>query len=100
MDPVTIAILAPIALKAARVATPYVVRGLQCAGAQLLVIGKDMLTIFYLPLGLLQSTLGAPFGYFRSGLRNMITGCVAPFKMTWGVLLLPLSAFGIGGAGG
>ena len=98
VDPVTIAVLAPLALKAARIATPYVVRGLQCAGAQLVVIGKDMLAIFYLPLGIIQSTLGAPFGYFRAGVRNMIVGGVAPFKMVWGVVILPLSIFGIGGS--
>lgn len=100
MDPVTIAVLAPLALKAARIATPYVVRGLQCAGAQLVVIGKDMLAILYLPLGIIQSTLGAPFGYFRDGVRNIIAGGAAPFKMVWGVIILPLSIFGVGGGGG
>jgi len=32
MDPVTIAILAPIALKGARAASPYVIRGMQNTG--------------------------------------------------------------------
>ena len=40
MDPVTIAILAPVAIKAAEVMMPYVLQGLKNAGAQLLRMGK------------------------------------------------------------
>ena len=41
MDPVTIAVLAPVAVKAAQVALPYVIRGLQCGGAQLIKMSLD-----------------------------------------------------------
>jgi hypothetical protein len=97
MDPVTIAILAPVALKGARAASPYVIRGMQNAGRQMIVIGKDVTEIFCLPLGVVQTTLGAPFGFFGNGVQNIGSGVVAPFKMTWDILMLPLAMFGVSG---
>ena len=64
MDPVTIAILAPIAAKAAEVATPYVIRGLQCGGLHMVKMGTRLIDLFRLPLGLLQATVGIPFNLF------------------------------------
>ncbi len=96
IDPVTIAILAPLALKAAEVARPYVIRGLISGGRQMLTMGVDMLEIMLLPLGVIQATLGAPFGGLSPGLKNMIKGSIAPFKLAFHTLLLPVSFFGIG----
>ena len=97
MDPVTLAILAPIALKGARAASPYVIRGMQNTGRQMIVIGKDVAEIFCLPLGVVQTTFGAPFGFFGNGVQNIGAGVVAPFKMTWDILMLPLAMFGVSG---
>ncbi len=96
IDPVTIAILAPLALKAAEVARPYVIRGLMSGGRQMLTMGVDILEIMLLPLGVLQATLGAPFGGFAPGLKNVVKGSIAPFKLVFHTLLLPISFFGIG----
>ena len=66
IDPVTLAILAPIALKVADAARPYLVRSalntVRCMGK----MGKDMFEIFYLPYGFLKMTVGAgsPRGWF------------------------------------
>ncbi len=94
MDPVTIAILAPIAIKAAEVMMPYVIQGLKNAGVHLLKMGLDLASILKLPLGLIQSTLGYPLGLFRDGLKNIIDGVLAPFQFTWHTLTFPLAIFG------
>lgn len=94
MDPVTIALLAPVALKAAEVARPYVMRGLMNGAKGLIVCGKDLIEVFRLPLGILQSTILMPF-YFKEGVRNVVLGGVAPFKLCFHVLLLPLQFLGL-----
>lgn len=96
IDPVTIAILAPIALKAAEVARPYVLRGLMSGGRHMLTMGVDILEILLLPLGILQMTLLWPFGQLASGMRNTFVGLIAPCKLALHALLLPVAFFGIG----
>lgn len=95
MDPVTIAILAPIAIKAAKIAAPYVLRGLKSGGAHLLKMGKDTLEILYLPLGVVRCTLLAPFGQLGPGMKNIVQGGIAPFKLALDAVLLPIAFFGV-----
>jgi len=99
IDPVTIAILAPIAIEAAQIAAPYVLRGLKTGGVHMIKMGKDVIEIFYLPIGVLQSTLGLPFGLLGSGVKNIAVGFVAPFKLALDALLLPIAFCGIGTGG-
>ena len=96
MDPVTIAILAPVAIKAAQVASPYVIKGLKNLGKGFLLCGKDMIELFKLPIGFIQVTLGIPFGGLPSGIRNIVYGFMAPFKLGFHVMMLPVNIFGIG----
>ena len=53
IDPITIAILAPVALQLANAARPYVIRGLVNLGKGLLRVGKDMLELVFLELNIL-----------------------------------------------
>ena len=96
IDPVTIAILAPIALKVAEIARPYVIRGLANLGQGLIICGKDVLGVCRLPLGFIQSTLGIPFGGLGPGVRNIVLGFMAPFKLGFHVMMLPLNILGVG----
>ena len=96
VDPVTIAILAPIALKAAEVASPYVIKGLSNLGMGLLLCGKDLLGVCRLPLGFIQTTIGIPFGGLAPGVKNLVLGSIAPFKLGFHAAMLPLNIFGIG----
>ena len=96
IDPVTIAILAPIALKAAQIAQPYVTRGLINLGKGLLLVGKDVLGVCRLPLGFIQATIGIPFGGLAPGIRNLVLGGIAPFQLAFHACMLPLNIFGIG----
>ena len=95
MDPVTIAILAPVAVKAAQVMMPYVVQGLKNAGGQLMKMGLDLAGILKLPLGIVQATLGAPIGMFGDGMKNVVDGVLAPLQFVWHTVTLPLAVFGM-----
>lgn len=94
IDPVTIAILAPIAIKAAKVMRPYIQRGLISGTRGIIQTGKDTLEILYLPWGVVQMTLGLPFGGLGPGLRNVAKGAIAPFKVVADVLYLPIQFTG------
>jgi len=96
-EPVTMVVLAPLALEAAKQASPYVITALQNGGQQLLEVGRDVGNILRLPLGVIQVTLGLPFGMLGDGLDNIVTGFFAPFQLIGDVLILPLSFFGVGG---
>lgn len=95
VDPVTIAILAPIALKVAEKAQPYIIRGLTGGGKMLLKMGGAALKILYLPLGILETTLGAPFGFFTSGLKHIVRGVIAPGELVVYTVLFPVALCGI-----
>ena len=95
IDPVTIAILAPIALKVADKAKPYLIRALLNTGRCLLKMGKDTFQILYLPYGMLKMTVGAPFGGFRSGFIYTIKGAIVPGKLVIHTLLLPAMMIGL-----
>ena len=94
-DPVTIAILAPVALQLANAARPYIVRGLVNLGKGVVRMGKDVIELVFLPYGILKMTFGAPFGGFRSGLVYTIRGGIAIGKLVFHVLILPLTIFGL-----
>ena len=95
IDPVTIAILAPVVLQLANAARPYVIQGLINLGKGVIRVGKDMLELVFLPYGILKMTFGAPFGGFRSGLVYTIRGGIAIGKVVFHVLILPLVIFGV-----
>ena len=94
IDPVTIAILAPIAIKAAKVMRPYIQKGLISGTKGLIQTGKDTLEILYIPWGVIQMTLGLPFGGLGPGLNNVCKGLIAPFKVVGDVLYLPIQFTG------
>ena len=87
IDPVTIAILTPIAIKAAQVAAPYVYRALANMGKASLRIFPDLIGIFKLPVGIGMMVLGWPFqGVAVRGAIYTIQGACAPFS--WSGILL------------
>lgn len=94
IDPVTIAVLAPIAIKAAKVMRPYIQKGLISGTKGLIQTGKDTLEILYLPWGVVQMTLGLPFGGLGPGMANVGRGLMAPFKVVADVLYLPIQFTG------
>ena len=99
VDPVTITALAPVALSAVSAATPLVVRCVQTTAVQMVKVGYDVVGIFRLPLGICQSVLGWPFGYFGAGVKNMAAGAIAPFQLVKDTVLLPVSLVGVSTGG-
>jgi len=95
MDPVTMALLAPVALSLAEKAKPYVIKGLKNGLKGLMYMGKDMIDIFRLPIGVLQATVGIPFGGLKPGLRNLVLGGIAPFKLAFHTVLMPAMFCGL-----
>jgi hypothetical protein len=94
IDPVTMSLLAPYAMPVAEAAAQYALRGLVNTIPGFIEIGKDMLSIFLLPLGLIESTVGAPFGFLGPGINHLISGFEAPFLLVFDVLFLPVAAMG------
>lgn len=90
MDPATLAILAPYAIPVAQTAGQYAIRGLANTAEGMVDMFAETCNIFLLPLGVIESTLGIPFGYGYDGLRDIVKGGVAPFKMTYSALMLPV----------
>lgn len=95
IDPVTIAILAPIALKAAEAARPYVVRGMINCGKGMLKIGKASLDLFFIPYGLFKIIFLSPWGEFRSGVIYTMRGGIGIGKIVVYTLLLPVYMCGL-----
>lgn len=95
-DPVTMMILAPVAIKAAEVAQPYVIKSLIGTGKGMLKIGRDVFHMMYLPYGLLEMTIGAPFNKFHSGVVHVIRGgAIAPIRLILHTLMLPIYMAGV-----
>ena len=91
IDPITMAILAPVAMKVADAAKPYIIRSIVGTGKGLFKIGEDVLEILYLPFGLGEITIGAPFNRFRKGMVHIVRGgLVAPTKMLLHIFILPV----------
>ena len=96
IDPVTIAILTPIAIKAAQIAAPNVYRALANMGKASLKIFPDLLNVFKLPLGFGMMLIGWPFqGAFARGAVYTVQGFCAPFLLVWHTLMIPVAAFGV-----
>ena len=95
-EPSSLITFAPQAAQLAQTWSPHVARALSSTGTGLWKIGVATCGIFKLPWGMLQSTLGAPFGYFSNGLQNMGEGLLAPCELVLQVLLLPVRIISLG----
>ena len=95
MDPVTIAILAPILLPYAIKAAVYTGKGMVKTLPAWVKVGKSVLDIFRLPIGVCQIFLGFPFGLAGYGLGNIVKGIAAPFIMCKEIICMPLYFFGL-----
>ena len=72
MDPVTIAILAPAAMRMAEATHPYIMQGIGCAARGMAKAGLAGFRILYLPWGVVQCTLGLPLGGLGPGIGNIV----------------------------
>ena len=96
VEPATITAAAPKALELASIWSPHAISTLQSVGTGLMEIGKSTVSILLLPAGILQCTLGAPFGMFDDGAQNCWKGIGAPFELVYQVILLPVRIVSLG----
>lgn len=92
-DPVSWAVLAPFAIRMADRMSPYVEKGFVTGLRAMVRIVFDIVDVLKLPVGLLACTIGAPW-FFGDGCRLIGQGVIAPFKLGFHVLLLPLAMCG------
>ena len=93
-DPVTLAILTPLAIQGAKILAPYVIRGLKNMAVVGLRSGKYLLKFFLVPVGLVECII-MPWR-ISIGLSHMGQGFIGLFCFVGNVLLLPFAAFGVG----
>ena len=91
IDPVTMMVLAPVAIKVAEAARPYLEKSIISTGTGLFRMGRDAVHIFYLPWGIGELCVGK----FHSGLVHIVRGGVwAPFRLILHTFLLPVYMIG------
>ena len=95
-EPSSLITAAPHAAQLAKLWSPQVMRALGSTGTGLYKMGAATLNILRLPLGLLQCTAGAPFGFFDDGVRNIGQGFIAPGELLLQTLLLPVRIISLG----
>jgi hypothetical protein len=96
VDPATVAAAAPKALELAVIWSPYAASTLQSCGVGLWKIGESTFQLLYLPWGLVQCTLGAPFGFFSDGISSLFDGIKAPFILGYQLILFPVRLLSLG----
>ncbi len=94
-EPVTMMILAPAAVRAVEIASPYIIKGFFNGMQGFLKMGLDIVDILKLPVGAVGCTLGAPFGFFGGGTKLLVEGAIAPFKLAWHAVTLPVMFCGV-----
>ncbi len=95
MDPVTIALVAPAAIRLAEATHPYVMTGIAGGAQGLAKIGISAFKILYLPWGIGECTVGLPLGGLSPGIGHIAEGAAAPFELLFHCLLLPVRFLGV-----
>ena len=93
-DPVTLAILTPLAIQGAKILAPYVIRGLKNVAIVGLRSGKYLVKFFLVPVGLVECII-MPWR-ISSGLSHMGQGFIGLFCFAGNLCLIPLAIFGVG----
>ncbi len=93
-DPVTLAILTPLAIQGAKILAPYVIRGLKNMAVVGLRSAKYFVKFFLVPFGLIECII-MPWR-ISTGLAHMGQGFIGLFCFIGNLLLLPFAAFGVG----
>ena len=99
MEPISISLLiaalAPIVLPYILKAMPYIWKGCKNMLGAMWESGVEMAKIGYLFIGLMEVTIGLPFGLFKAGLYNIYDGAIAPFKSMGMMFMVPMKTIGM-----
>ena len=93
-DPVTLAILTPLAIQGAKILAPYVIRGLKNVAIVGLRSGKYLVKFFLVPVGLVECII-MPWR-ISTGISHVGPGFLGLFCFVGNLCLIPFAIFGIG----
>ena len=93
-DPVTLAILTPLAIQGAKILAPYVIRGLKNVAIVGLRSGKYLVKFFLVPVGLVECII-MPWR-ISTGISHVGQGFLGLFCFVGNLCLIPFAIFGIG----
>ncbi len=93
-DPVTLAILTPLAIQGAKILAPYVIRGLKNVAVVGLRSAKYFIKFFLVPVGLVECII-MPWR-ISTGISHIGQGFLGLFCFLGNICLIPLAIFGIG----
>ena len=93
-DPVTLAILTPLAIQGAKILAPYVIRGLKNMAVVGLRSAKYLVKVFLIPFGLIECII-TPWR-ISTGLSHLGQGFIGLFCFIGNVCILPIAIFGVG----
>ena len=93
-DPVTLAILTPLAIQGAKILAPYVIRGLKNVAIVGLRSGKYLVKFFLVPVGLVECII-MPWR-ISTGISHIGQGFLGLFCFVGNLCLIPFAIFGIG----
>ncbi|MBQ7732051.1 MAG: hypothetical protein IJT68_09465 [Lentisphaeria bacterium] len=93
-DPVTLAILTPLAIQGAKILAPYVIRGLKNVAVVGVRSAKYLLKFFLVPVGLVECII-MPWR-ISTGLSHMGQGFIGLFCFVGNLCLIPVAIFGVG----
>ena len=93
-DPVTLAILTPLAIQGAKILAPYVIRGLKNVALVGVRSAKYFVRFFLVPVGLLECVF-TPWR-ISSGISHLGQGFLGLFMFVGNLCLIPLAIFGVG----
>ena len=93
-DPVTLAILTPLAIQGAKILAPYVIRGLKNMAVVGLRSAKYFIKFFLVPFGLIECII-MPWR-ISTGISHIGQGFLGLFCFAGNLCLIPLAIFGIG----
>ena len=93
-DPVTLAILTPLAIQGAKILAPYVIRGLKNVALVGIRSAKYFIKVFLIPFGLLECII-TPWR-ISTGISHLGQGFLGLFCFAGNICLIPFAIFGIG----
>ena len=93
-DPVTLAILTPLAIQGAKILAPYVMRGLKNVAVVGLRSAKYLVKFFLVPLVLIECII-MPWR-ISTGISHIGQGFLGLFCFVGNLCLIPFAIFGIG----
>ena len=93
-DPVTLAILTPLAIQGAKILAPYVIRGLKNVALVGVRSAKYFVKFFLVPVGLVECII-TPWR-ISTGISHIGQGFLGLFCFAGNLCLIPFAIFGIG----